>query len=161
MDNVAAEVASAVPVVLVSGGAARSVANVCALQGDRSKGGAREDELGTLPLVAQLSGALVNLAVPSAGGEWAVIGPSLMQAAQTLSTDLPPDQAERFLARVAMAAAYGETSTNLLQPFFLLIILPVMGAGVRIQARDLMGYLLIPFLFTTLLIAGCVSWIPL
>ena len=100
----------------------------------------------TLPLLAQLSGAVVNFAIPSAGGEWAVIGPSMVEAARSMAEQGGIDES-RLVARIAMAVAYGETSTNLLQPFFLLIILPVMGAGVRIHARDVMGYLVIPFVF--------------
>jgi len=99
----------------------------------------------TLPLIAQFAGAAVNFAIPSAGGEWAVIGPSLTETALSLSAHLPTEQQQDFLARIAMAVAYGETSTNLLQPFFLLAVLPVMGAGVVIHARDVMGYLVIPF----------------
>ena len=60
-----------------------------------------------------------------------------------------------------MAAAYGESSTNLMQPFFLLLVLPVMGAGVRIQARDVMGYLVIPFIYLFLTTAVLVSFVPL
>ncbi|MGK7295020.1 MAG: short-chain fatty acid transporter [Candidatus Wenzhouxiangella sp. M2_3B_020] len=99
----------------------------------------------TLPLIAQFAGALVNFAIPSAGGEWAVIGPSLTQTALEVSSHLPPEQQQAFVAKVAMAVAYGETSTNCLQPFFLLVVLPIMGAGVVISARDVMGYLVIPF----------------
>ena len=99
----------------------------------------------TLPLIAQFAGALVNFAIPSAGGEWAVIGPSLTQTALEVSSHLPPDRQQAFVAKVAMAVAYGETSTNLLQPFFLLVVLPIMGAGVVISARDVMGYLVVPF----------------
>jgi short-chain fatty acids transporter len=99
----------------------------------------------TLPLIAQFAGAVVNFAIPSAGGEWAVIGPSLTETALAVSAELPPDQQQAFVAKIAMAVAYGETSTNLLQPFFLLVVLPVMGAGVVISARDVMGYLVIPF----------------
>ncbi len=62
---------------------------------------------------------------------------------------------------IAMAVAYGETSSNLLQPFFLLAILPVMGVGVRIQARDVMGYLVIPFVWVTVYTAVIVTWAPL
>ncbi len=113
-----------------------------ALVSERLAGGA---SLETLPLIAQFSGALVNFAIPSAGGEWAVIGPSLTETALQLSAHLPPDEQQAFVAKVAMAVAYGETSTNLLQPFFLLVVLPVMGAGVVISARDVMGYLVIPF----------------
>jgi len=101
--------------------------------------------MATLPLIAQFAGAVVNFAIPSAGGEWAVIGPSLTETALSVSAHLPPDEQQAFVAKIAMAVAYGETSTNLLQPFFLLIVLPVMGAGVLIQARDVMGYLVLPF----------------
>ena len=117
--------------------------------------------LETLPLIAQLSGAAVNFAIPSAGGEWAVIGPAFTEAAVILAAELPPDQVQAYVSRIAMSVAYGETSTNLLQPFFLLVILPVMGAGVRIQARDVMGYLVIPFLYTTLATALLVTFVPL
>jgi len=115
----------------------------------------------TLPIIAQLSGALINFAIPSAGGEWAVIGPAFTEAAKSVAAQLPPDQLEPFIGRVAMSVAYGESSTNLLQPFFILVILPVMGAGVRIQARDVMGYLVLPFLYLTLVIALLVSLTPL
>lgn len=114
----------------------------------------------TLPLLAQVAGAVVNFAIPSAGGEWAVVGPSMVEAAKSMAThgDIEPGA---LVSRVAMAVAYGETSTNLLQPFYLLIILPVMGAGVRIQARDVVGYLVLPFLVTFLITALMVSFVPL
>ena len=92
--------------------------------------------LATLPVIAQISGGIVNMAIPSAGGEWAVIGPTFIEAARNLGADLPADQLRELIARVSMAVAYGETSTNALQPFFLLVILPIMGLGVKIQARD-------------------------
>lgn len=115
----------------------------------------------SLPFIGLLSGALVNFAIPSAGGEWAVIGPALTEAATNLATTLPAEQAQPFIARVAMAVAYGETATNLLQPFFLLVILPVMGAGVRIQARDVMGYLVLPFLYIFTTSTLLVTFVPL
>ena len=107
----------------------------------------------TLPLIAQFAGAVVNFAIPSAGGEWAVIGPALTETALTVSAHLPSDEQQAFVAKIAMAVAYGETSTNLLQPFFLLVVLPVMGAGVVLQARDVMGYLIIPFVMVYVLTA--------
>jgi len=115
----------------------------------------------TLPLIAQFAGAAVNFAIPSAGGEWAVIGPSLTETALALSAQLPPEDQQAFVARIAMAVAYGETSTNLLQPFFLLAVLPVMGAGVIIHARDVMGYLLLPFVLTYTLTALLLAFVPL
>jgi len=122
---------------------------------------ARGASMQTLPLIAQFAGAAVNFAIPSAGGEWAVIGPSLTETALDVSAHLPPDQQQAFLARIAMAVSYGETSTNLLQPFFLLAVLPVMGAGVVIHARDVMGYLVIPFVVVYALTAMLVGFIPL
>jgi short-chain fatty acids transporter len=117
--------------------------------------------LATLPLIAQFSGALVNFAIPSAGGEWAVIGPALTEAALSLSAALPEAEREAYVARIALAVAYGETSTNLLQPFFLLAVLPVMGAGVVIHARDVVGHLVLPFLLIYALTALLVSVVPM
>ena len=116
--------------------------------------------IGTLPVLAQLAGAVVNFAIPSAGGEWAVIGPGFVEATQTLTAGLPAAEVDSALARVAMAVAYGETSTNLIQPFFFLVVLPVMGAGVKLEARDVMGYLVVPFAVIYILTALIVSWIP-
>jgi short-chain fatty acids transporter len=101
--------------------------------------------LETLPLASYLMGGAVNFSIPSAGGEWAVLGPPLVEAVRELAGPVGSAQLEGHVARVAMAVAYGESLTNLLQPFFLLAVLPVMGAGVKIQARDLMGYVLVPF----------------
>jgi len=41
------------------------------------------------------------------------------------------------------------------------VILPVMGAGVKIQARDVMGYLVIPFIVMYLATALLVTWVPM
>ncbi|MFT4660660.1 MAG: short-chain fatty acids transporter [Patiriisocius sp.] len=98
------------------------------------------------PFFAFLSGAIVNFAIPSAGGEFAVIGPSVIEAVQSIGSGLPDEEVTKMISRAAMSMAYGESLTNALQPFFLLLVLPIMGSGVRIQARDIMGYLVIPFL---------------
>jgi len=90
-----------------------------------------------------------------------VVGPAFMDATQTVAASLPADKAQALIARVAMSIAYGEASSNLLQPFFILVILPVMGAGVRVRARDVMGYLVIPFIYMSLAIGLLVSYLPL
>lgn len=113
----------------------------------------------SLPFIGQIAGAVVNFAIPSAGGEWAVIGATFVEATRALTTGLPTAEFDALLARVSMAVAYGETSTNLLQPFFLLIVLPVMGAGMRLQARDVMGYLVLPFIVLFGLTAVIVTWV--
>lgn len=102
--------------------------------------------LDTFPLLAYLNGAIVNFAIPSAGGEFAVVGPSIINAVKELGMGLPEAEVTSLIAKASMAVAFGESLTNCLQPFYLLVILPVMGIGIKVQARDIMGYLFIPFL---------------
>jgi len=116
--------------------------------------------LETLPVVAYVMGGVVNFSIPSAGGEWAVLGPPLVEAVRELAGSAGPAEIQAQVARVAMAVAYGESLTNLLQPFFLLTVLPVMGAGVKIQARDLMGYVLVPFVVLFVVIGVLVAVVP-
>ena len=66
-----------------------------------------------------------------------------------------------MLSRASLSIAYGESLTNLLQPFYLLLVLPIMGAGTKIQARDVMGYLVIPFVVYFILQSILVVYIPL
>ena len=73
------------------------------------------------------SAGMVNLFVPSGGGQWAVQGPLVVQTADNLG--LP-------LGKVIMAFAYGDQWTNMLQPFW---ALPLLGIT-RLTARDLIGY---------------------
>jgi short-chain fatty acids transporter len=49
----------------------------------------------------------------------------------------------------------------LLQPFFLLIVLPIMGAGIRIQARDIVGYFFVPFLLLFTIVGLLVTFLPI
>jgi short-chain fatty acids transporter len=113
------------------------------------------------PFFAYLSGGLVNFAIPSAGGEFAVIGPSIISVVQDLGAGLPNVEMNAMIARASMAIAYGESLSNALQPFYLLIVFPVMGAGIKIQARDIMGYLVIPFLVYFIVQSALVVWMPL
>jgi short-chain fatty acids transporter len=117
--------------------------------------------LKTLPAAAFLLGGVVNFSIPSAGGEWAVIGPPLVDAVRELTGAVGTTEVNRHVARIAMAVAYGESLTNLLQPFFLLIVLPVMGVGIRIQARDIVGYFFVPFLFLFTVIGLLVTIFPM
>lgn len=115
----------------------------------------------TYPVLAFLSGAVVNFAIPSAGGEFAVIGPSIISAVKEIGMGMQDPEINQMVVRASLSVAFGETLTNLLQPFYLLIILPVMGLGIRIQARDVMGYLLIPFLFYFIFDMLMVVFLPL
>lgn len=82
---------------------------------------------GAFECLAFVSAGLLNLFVPSGGGQWAVQGPILMQGA----TDSGVEP-----ARVVMAMAYGDQWTNMLQPFWALPLLAIT----QVRARDIIGY---------------------
>ncbi len=84
----------------------------------------------TLPIYTFLSGGLVNIFVPSGGGQWAVQGPIVIEAAQTLNVPV---------SKVVMALAYGDQLTNMLQPFW---ALPLLGIT-KLKAKDILPYSLI------------------
>lgn len=111
--------------------------------------------------ISYLTGGVINFAIPSAGGEFAVIGPSIITMVQELGTNLSPTEVTAMTARASMSVAYGESLSNLLQPFFLLIVFPVMGKGIKIQARDVIGYLFIPFIVLFVIQALMVTYLPL
>lgn len=113
------------------------------------------------PFYAYLAGGLANFAIPSAGGEFAVIGPSIIEAVREIGAGLPNEEITAMISRASLSVAYGESLSNMLQPFFLLMVLPVMGSGVKIQARDIMGYLVLPFLIFFVLQVLMVLYIPL
>ena len=115
----------------------------------------------TYPFYAYITGGVINFAIPSAGGEFAVVGPSLINAVTQIGAGLPEAEVTSMISRACMSVAYGESLTNLLQPFFLLLVFPVMGAGVKLQARDVMGYLVLPFLIFFIIQVMMVLWIPL
>lgn len=116
----------------------------------------------TYPFFAYVLGGAVNFAIPSAGGEYAVIGPSVIEAINNIGAGLPPAELMAMTSRASLAIAYGEALTNLLQPFYLLLLLPVMAKGIKIiQARDIMGYLVLPFLLCFILQVSMVLWMPL
>jgi len=115
----------------------------------------------SFPLLAFLNGAIINFAIPSAGGEFAVVGPSIINAVKELGMGLPETEVTKMIARASLSVAYGETLTNSLQPFYLLLIIPIMGLGIKIQARDVMGYLFLPFLVFFIALALMVLFVPI
>jgi len=126
-----------------------------------AKGIASVATIDSYPFYAFITGGLVNFAIPSAGGEFAVIGPSLISAIHEIGVGLPQSEITAMISRASLAVAYGESLTNLLQPFFLLLIIPVMGIGTKLQSRDVMGYLVIPFMILFVVQLSLVLWMPL
>ena len=100
----------------------------------------------SLPFWSFISAGLVNIFVPSGGGQWAVQAPVVLPAAQELGASIP---------RVAMAVAWGDAWTNLLQPFWALPVLAIAG----LKAKDIMGYCLMLLIITGVIISVGLTWL--
>ena len=81
----------------------------------------------SMSTVSFFSAGLINLFVPSGGGQWAVQGPLLLESAYRVGAPL---------SEVVMAFAYGDAWTNMLQPFWALPLLVLTGT----RASDIVGY---------------------
>ena len=81
----------------------------------------------TLPIWSYISASVVNLFIPSQGGQFIVQGPLLMDAAQQLGADK---------MTVINAFVYGDEATNLLQPLYILPGLAMVG----VEIKGCMGY---------------------
>jgi short-chain fatty acids transporter len=92
----------------------------------------------TLGLWSFLAGGVVNMFVPSGGGQFAVQAPIFLDAASQLGVDP---------AVVVMGIAYGDQWTNMIQPFWALPLLAIA----RLRIRDVMG-----FTTVTLIVSGVV-----
>jgi short-chain fatty acids transporter len=82
---------------------------------------------GTYPFVVYTYSALMNLFVPSAGSKWLIEAPYLLPAGAELDVSA---------VTVLLAYAYGDSTTNLIQPFFAIPILAVT----RLRFGDVVGY---------------------
>jgi len=84
----------------------------------------------TFPIFTFISAGIVNVFVPSGGGQWAVQGPIIVQAALSLGVDLP---------KSILALAYGDQITNMLQPFWAIPLLGITG----LKAKEILPYTLL------------------
>ena len=94
----------------------------------------------TFPLFTFLSAGIVNFFVPSGGGQWAVQAPIMMPAGAALGVPA---------AKTAMAIAWGDAWTNMIQPFWALPALGIAGLG----AKDIMGFCLVNLLYSGVIIS--------
>ncbi|MBX2860228.1 MAG: TIGR00366 family protein [Vampirovibrio sp.] len=83
----------------------------------------------TYPIFTLLSAGIVNVFVPSGGGQWAVQGPLIVDAAAKIGVPY---------AKCVMALAYGDQLTNMIQPFW---ALPLLGIT-RLTAQEILPYTL-------------------
>ncbi len=81
----------------------------------------------TYPLFTFISAAIVNFFVPSGGGQWAVQGPVMIEAATSLGVSYE---------KTIMTLAYGDQLTNMMQPFWALALLGIT----RLRAPQIIGY---------------------
>lgn len=93
----------------------------------------------TYPFVVYAYSCFMNLFVPSAGSKWMIEAPFLIPAGEQLDVSV---------TTVLLAYAYGDSTTNLIQPFFAIPILAVT----RLRFGDIVGY---TFLVAAVCFAVC------
>ena len=99
-----------------------------------------------LPEALFLSSGVLNVFVPSGGGQWAVQGPLVLEACHALGVPFE---------RGIMAMAFGDELTNMLQPFWALPLLGITG----LSARDILPYtLLVMVVAGTVMLAFLSTW---
>lgn len=81
----------------------------------------------TYPFIVYVYSGFMNLFVPSAGSKWMIEAPFLIPAGETLDVSV---------VTITLAYAYGDSLTNLIQPFFAIPILAVT----RLRFGDVVGY---------------------
>tara|TARA_B100001059_G_scaffold140970_1_gene141050 strand:- start:1132 stop:1506 length:375 start_codon:yes stop_codon:yes gene_type:complete len=84
----------------------------------------------SFPILTFLSAGIVNIFVPSGGGQWAIQGPIIIETSQQLGISL---------SKNIMALAYGDQLTNMLQPFWALPLLGITG----LKAKEILPYTLL------------------
>lgn len=124
--------------IMVASGLAAQIASWFVARSGGSEGG--------LSVMTFLSAGLVNLFVPSGGGQWAVQGPIAMRAAIDAGVDP---------ARLVLAIAYGDQWTNMIQPFWALPALAITGA----KARDVVGYTALALVVGGVWVMGCLWFV--
>jgi short-chain fatty acids transporter len=101
----------------------------------------------TLPAFLYWYSGLVNYFVPSGGSKWAIEAPYLIEAATRLGVPTP---------QVVLAYAWGDMSTDIIQPFW---ALPLLAAA-RLDFRDIMGYAAIVFVIYNIVVSVAFLLLP-
>ncbi len=88
----------------------------------------------TLPLLAYLSSALIKIFIPISGANPVFEGKLMLEAASKLGASAE---------LTSLGIAYGKMIANMVQPFWTVPLLSIMG----LKPRDIMGYCLVIFFF--------------
>lgn len=102
----------------------------------------------TFPLLSFLSAAVVNIFVPSAGGQWQIQGPIMLEASRAFNIPI---------SSVVNTVTIGDLVTNLMQPFFVLPALGLSGLGLK----DIWGYCLVSMVLLIIVAGTIVTVVPL
>jgi short-chain fatty acids transporter len=101
----------------------------------------------TFPMVAWMTAGFLNVFVPSAGGEWAIVGGPMLTAGAELG--IPHGQ-------TIVAYSVGDAHTNLFNPFWAIPLLAITG----LRARDMFGYAITMMLLLTPFLALALYLLP-
>lgn len=99
----------------------------------------------SFPLWTFLSAGIINVFVPSGGGQWAIQGPVILETAQQLGIPY---------GKAIMAMAYGDQLTNMLQPFWALPLLGITG----LKARRIVPYTIALMLLGSIIFIAILSF---
>ena len=91
------------------------------------------DLIGNVPAGDLFEPGVLNVLVPSGGGQWLVQKDIVIEGALRLQADL---------GTTIMAMAYGDAWTNMLQSFWALPLLGITG----LEARHIVGYTVVVML---------------
>ncbi|MFL2676787.1 MAG: short-chain fatty acid transporter [Alphaproteobacteria bacterium] len=100
----------------------------------------------TLGFYSFLSGGLVNMFIPSGGGQWAVQGPVMIEAANNLNV-------KPYV--IVLGVAYGDQWTNMIQPFWTIPLLAIAG----LHMRQIMGYTFVIFIITGIIYGSAMLYL--
>ncbi|MCF8051873.1 MAG: TIGR00366 family protein [Desulfobacterales bacterium] len=101
----------------------------------------------TFPIIAWLTGGVVNIFIPSGGGEWGVIGGIIGQISLDLGVPV---------GKSIVAYGCGDMWTNMFQPFWAIALLGITG----LRARDIMGYCIMLMIIAAPFIAFGLYFFP-
>jgi len=103
---------------------------------------------GSYPLLVYFYSGLMNLFVPSGGSKWLIEAPFLIPAGEELGVSA---------VSVMFAYAYGDSTTNLIQPMWAIPMLAVM----RMRFGDVVGYTFLVALACLAVSVVAMLWMPL
>ncbi len=101
----------------------------------------------TYPFVVYVYSGFMNLFIPSAGSKWLIEAPFLIPAGRLL--DVSP-------VTVLLSYAYGDSTTNLIQPFF---AIPILAMTQR-RFGEIVGYTFLVALVCFAVSTIAMFWIP-